>query len=105
MKIADYLGSGADNATTGRELAAILNVDIRTIAELVELERREGAKICATSRGKNPGYFIAATDEELEYYCNRLHHRASEMEKTRRLLLATLGKVAVKKAQAQNNKK
>lgn len=88
--IADILAEGAENARTGRELATILCCDIRTITEQVERERRDGQPICATSRGENAGYYLAADAEELANYCNRLKKRALELFKTRQALIRVL---------------
>lgn len=83
----EILGHGSRSATPGRELAKMLQCDIRTITEQIERERRQGQPICANSRGKDAGYFLAETPEELEKYCSRLYHRGGELFKTRRALL------------------
>ena len=67
--IYELLTTGAENAKTGKELSRILNVHIRDIGLMVERERRDGQPICATSSGKNPGYYLAATQEEMQSYC------------------------------------
>lgn len=91
--IAELLGEGAENATTGRELAALLNCDLRSITEQIERERREGRPICASCTSDNPGYYLAADPDELQRYCDRLHRRAAQMYKTRRALLNVLKKL------------
>lgn len=88
--IHELLTEGAENARTGRDLAAFLNCDIRTVTEQIERERRKGQPICAASRGENAGYYLATNRDELEQYCNRLHKRAAELYKTRRALLNVL---------------
>lgn len=88
--IHEVLNTGADNPTTGRELADMFSCDIRNITERIELERRDGFPICANSNGSNAGYYLAADRAELETYCNRLHKRAGELHKTRRYLLKAL---------------
>ena len=88
--IHELLMTGADNPTTGRELAAMLNCDIRNVTEAVEQERRAGQPICATTSGNHKGYFLAADRDELQTYCTRLHKRAGELHKTRRFLLKAL---------------
>ena len=88
--IAEFLAEGAENATTGRELASILGCDIRTVTEQIEKERREGRPICASAKNEPRGYFLAADREELEQYCDRLEHRAAQLFKTRRALLSIL---------------
>lgn len=99
--IHELLRTGAENAITGKELAAILNCNIRDITTKIEAERREGQPICASAAGVNGGYYLAANDEELQEYCNRIQHRAAELFKTRRALLNVLKQAADKKAQEQ----
>lgn len=88
--IHELLTAGRTNAKTGKELAAVCSCDIRDITEQIEKERRAGIPICATSSRDNAGYYLAETPEELQSYCNRLHHRAAELYKTRQALLAVL---------------
>ena len=58
----------------GRELARILNIDIRDVSRNIEKERRNGAPICAGALGTQ-GYYLAADQEELIEYCGRLHRK------------------------------
>ena len=95
--IHEVLAEGADNPRTGRELATLLQCDIRQVTIQIERERREGWPICANSSGEAAGYYLAANAEELEIYCNRIHRRASELYKTRRALLKVLQAIAEKK--------
>jgi hypothetical protein len=90
--IHELLAEGRENARTGRELAKYLNCRIRDITIQVERERRQGQPICAAT-GDNPGYYLAATPEELEHYCDRLKGRAIEMFKTRQALVRVLRQV------------
>lgn len=83
----ELLGTGKENAVSGRELAAILHINIRNVTEQIEKERRAGQPICATASGENPGYYLAKDDEELQGYCNALRKRAGELFKTRRALM------------------
>ena len=85
--IADHLLTGKENARTGKDLARALNCDIRDISAGVERERRQGQPIIASCDPEQPGYYLAETAEELQQYCNRLHHRAGEIHKTRSALL------------------
>ncbi len=89
MKIEEALCVGENNTRTGKDLAAHYNCDIRTITEQIEAARRKGTPICAVSVSGTPGYFLAATRQELERYCNRLEHRAGELDKTRKALEMT----------------
>lgn len=86
--IADHLFIGKDKARTGRDLAISLNCDIRDISAKVERERRQGQPIIASCDPEHPGYYLAETAEELQQYCDSLQHRAGEIHKTRRALLA-----------------
>lgn len=94
--IAELLSVGRENARTGKELAAVIGCDIRDITAAVERERRQGQPICAAT-GENPGYYMASDAEELERYCNRLHHRAAELYRTRQALLNVLTQYAASK--------
>lgn len=88
--VSEILFKGAANPRTGRELAAALNCDIRTITEQIERERRNGQPICASTGGDNPGYYLAETTDELQQYCNHLYRRGGELFKTRSALLKVL---------------
>ena len=96
--IHELLAEGRENARTGRELAQFFDCNIRDITDQVERERREGQPICAAT-GDNPGYYLAATPEELETYCNRLKGRAIELFKTRQALINTLRQIRDSKGQ------
>lgn len=74
--IAELLNTGAAHTRTGRELAAELRCNIRVVTELIEQERQAGKPICAITRGKNAGYYIAETKEDAEAYCESLERRA-----------------------------
>lgn len=102
--VSEILFTGADNPRTGRELAADLNCDIRTITEQIERERRNGQPICANARGDKPGYYLAASADELQQYCNQLYKRGGELFKTRSSLLKALKNLKEKQEQeAANN--
>lgn len=85
--IHELLDVGRENARTGKELAQLLNTDIRHVTAQIERERRDGHAICAETGGQNPGYYIAADENEINDYCESLHRRAAEMYKTRGALL------------------
>lgn len=80
--IAELLAEGAANARTGREICRILNITARELTIAIARERRAGSPICASS-GKNPGYYLAANQAEMQRYCKSLYHRAGEIHKTR----------------------
>ena len=90
--IHELLQEGADRAVKGRELCEELSITARELTQAVEQERRAGFPICAAT-GKNPGYFLAANQEEMQRYCRSLWRRAGEIHKTRRACMATLAKL------------
>ncbi len=81
MLISAMLLEGAENAITGKEICAALNITPRNLTAAIEKERRQGRPICA-STGTPPGYFLAANREEMESYCRSLTHRVGEIQKT-----------------------
>ncbi len=87
--ISKYLSEGRDNARPARYLCDLLNLSPRELSRAIERERRAGIPICAAS-GKNPGYFLAANQEEMQLYCRSLWRRAGEILKTRRACEKTI---------------
>lgn len=85
--IKELLKTGKENATPGKDLAEALHIDLRTVAAMVEQERRAGSPILATSRGNKPGYFIAEYKEEAEDYIGALKHRATALFTTRQAVI------------------
>ena len=85
--IIELLKTGKENATPGKELAEALHTNLRTVAAIVEKERREGSPILATYRGNKPGYFIAEYKEEAEDYTALLKHRAVALFTTRQAVI------------------
>ena len=74
MSILDYLQHGAGNAVTAEKLAEVTGLDVRTVRNLVQLERMQGVPICA--RNEDPfGYFIAECPNELQDYVHSLKRR------------------------------
>ena len=103
--IAELLNTGRENTQSARELASILGCGIRDISKQIEQERRQGQPICAAS-GENPGYYLAADEKELQEYCEQLYKRGGEIFKTRRALVAILGKIReVKQHEQISNKR
>lgn len=98
MQVSDYLQEGEQNAQSAKELCALLNMDKRALTAAIEKERREGSPICASCNGSNPGYFIASNKEEMQAYCQSLHHRAAEIHATRQACLNTIDKLPEKEA-------
>jgi hypothetical protein len=92
--IHEYLSEGAENARTSKELCRMLNIGHRDLTQAIERERRQGKPICASS-GNNPGYYLAANQQEMQRYCNSLYHRAGEIHATRKACLDTLDSLPV----------
>ena len=88
--IFEFLSEGAENARTGKDICKMLNITARDLTVAIERERRQGKPICASTDPKNPGYFLAANQAEMQRYCNSLYHRAGEIHATRRACLATM---------------
>lgn len=84
MDISEYLFTGIENAQTSKQLREALNLTSRGISRAVMKGRRAGKPICSSTQGKYRGYYLAADKEEMQAFCNRLHHRAGEIYKTRR---------------------
>lgn len=89
LEVCDILGEGAENALPGKRICDLLGITQRELADAIQRERRNGRPICASS-GRNPGYYLAANQAEMERYCRSLQKRAGEIHKTRRRLLKTL---------------
>ncbi len=88
--IHEYLHKGAENAQSTSELCALLGMEPRELRTAIERERRNHVPICATTRGKRRGYYIAANKEEMRRYCSSLFRRAGEIHKTRRACMETI---------------
>lgn len=76
--ILDFLHSGASNALSARELAALIGVEPRNITREIEQLRKRGAPICASKNG----YFLASDDFELTNYVRRLKRRVGAIQAT-----------------------
>lgn len=87
--IHEVLGRGRENAKTGRELATLLNRNIRDITAQIEEERRAGYAICASCAGR-PGYYLADDPDDLRAYCDQLKGRGIQVLKTRQALMNIL---------------
>lgn len=78
----DLIPCGRANAVTGKQLMAITGTkELRSISKEVELIRRSGTPVCATT-GKNPGYFRPETAKELLNYIRSFNRRLREMRRT-----------------------
>lgn len=88
--IAELLPKGKENAVAAKDLAKITGRSYRNVTSIVERERRAGAPICSVSHGERTGYYLAADKDEMKDFTHRLWHRAGEIHKTRRALIATI---------------
>lgn len=88
--IYEHLFEGAENARTGKEICKALKITARELTAAVEMERRQGKPICASTDPKTPGYFLAASQTEMQRYCESLRHRAGEIHKTRRACMKAI---------------
>ena len=88
--ISGVLLHGKRNAQTAVQIAGVLGLsDTRHVTTLIELERAHGGAICA-STGRQPGYFLAETPDELAGYIKSLRRRIKAIAATETALTATL---------------
>lgn len=97
--IKEILYTGKENARRGRDLCEQLGINPRELTAAIERERKSGAPICASCNGNKPGYYLAATQEEMQIYCRSLYKRAGEIHKTRRACLKALKRLPTEAAQ------
>lgn len=97
MLVSDFLLTGEKNAQTRKDLCQILHMNPRVLTVMIELERRNGIPICA-STGTNPGYYLAANKAEMQRFCDSLRHRAGEIYKTRKACLRTIEQLPEREA-------
>lgn len=74
MNILDYIGTGRENAVTRRELRLRLNLPDRTIRNMIEDARREGALI--VNDGSGIGYYVSDNLQDLHRQYKMNEHRA-----------------------------
>ena len=74
MRITDFIGTGRENAVTRAELVARLNLPDRTIRNMIEAARKDGALILNDQTGA--GYYISEDVGELKRQLRRNHNRA-----------------------------
>lgn len=83
IKVAELLKYGKENAIKSSELELLTGRDKRSIQELIEKERDEGALICACTEG----YYLAADRQEAFEFYKRHTKRARKMLFTARHFL------------------
>lgn len=62
--IENFIPDGKENRITQKDLAYVLDVDLRTCRKLVEQARRRGVPICSSTRG----YYLPKTAAEAAEY-------------------------------------
>lgn len=92
MKLTDYIPTGAANAVTAEKIAEKMNIDVRAVRGLVQLERLQGNPICA-SCAEPFGLYIAETIDELAAYKRSLRRRMSNIFATYLAISTTLDKM------------
>ena len=72
--IVELLEKGEQNATPAKDLAKILNIEVRDVMHIIRGERLTGEPICSN----NKGYYIAADNNDLEGTIKRLYKQGKE---------------------------
>lgn len=75
--VSAVLGAGAKQSQPARKLAELLEVDIRTIQQIVRDERLAGTLICSNGSG----YFMPTDTSDVKYTISRLYKQARESRK------------------------
>lgn len=89
-QIVDYLSTGRQSAHTAAEIAEWMGIRPRDVTRMVERARLQGTPICATCANDRPGYYLAATADELQAYLHSFRRRRRNMVKTEDALATTL---------------
>ena len=89
-QIVDYLSTGRQSAHTAAEIADWMGIRPRDVTRMVERARLQGTPICATCATDRPGYYLAATADELQAYLHSFRRRRRNMVKTEDALATTL---------------
>lgn len=80
--IHNFLCYGKQNAINSAHLCALLGFSKRDLAAMIEVERRSGIPICASTAAP-AGYYLASSRQEMQAYCESLARRIKEIERTR----------------------
>lgn len=94
--IAELLHPEGGTLVTGRELAMMLRVDIRTVSEQIQRERLAGKPIAASQDPHHPGFFLATTKQARHNYVCQLRSRSNELQR----VIAAIEKIS---DEEQNN--
>lgn len=76
FKIADFLGVGAENGLTNRQLQRLTGLDGRTIQFRIQSERLHGTPILSDS---THGFYLPSSDEERGRCVRSLRRRSREI--------------------------
>ena len=74
-KLTELIPTGKANAIPMKILAELLDVNERTLRQLVQKAREQGAPICSECEGSNSGYYMPADPQEAESYFKQQHSR------------------------------
>ena len=85
-----HLSTGRSKAKTAAQIAAEMQTGTRQIQQYAATARRIGYPVIASSERSPRGYYLAASESDVQEYSGRMLHRAGEIHKTRRELLQNL---------------
>lgn len=85
-----HLSTGRSKAKTAAQIAAEMQTGTRQIQQYAATARRIGYPVIASCDPLSHGYYLAESEQDVQEYSGRLHHRAGEIHKTRRELLRNL---------------
>lgn len=87
-RVLNLIKTGADNSTTGAEIALILKLEERTVQNIISrLITRYGVPIIGVRHGFNRGYFIPADEAELLDGARAFYNQVQEEQKRLSVLL------------------
>lgn len=72
--IIELLEKGEENARTAKEIANLINLDVRDVMQSIRCERLAGEPICSNSKG----YYIAENEKDLSQTISRLYKQGNE---------------------------
>ena len=76
LSVVDYLLPGQSNAIPARQLADMLGIrDTRYLRALIEIERRNGAVILSSTDALHNGYYLPASQEEVDRFISQQEKR------------------------------
>ena len=74
MKILEYIGTGRENAVSRKELEMRMGLPDRTIRNMIEAARREGAVI--VNKGDGEGYYLSDDINDIRHQYKMNNSRA-----------------------------